>query len=926
MLTLERQAIAPQAPPAYRQSSSVAPWTVLAVTKQQPSSQNDPQQPILRFPAASNALYTFTQNLQKTSTNIARLALQSAINIQILDVVPIGLDTVVVSVDEPALAKLDAANHKFRKGTVSSGGSMRRRAHQRSTSVGDATGSPDRWEPAIRSALSAHHVLHTRDYLPLPLSAHPITHVAPPPAIVEMCEPVAQGIILPATRIVAIPMKLSADRIKQMLTSPTFSTVNGTVPEEDEDTANEQFFSAAEDRSPAGQAARASSTGSETESGGTSTAGDETDLSEGETDVLGLSLPAIPSQPAGTLSTLTAATPRVGNTFLDGVASPGSAISGYSMSTVVGNGSRGKLFEVKGLPAPIPGDLLHPKPLEEEDEEARAYVETALLTKIGCFSGDWIRIEVAPDERLNTLRSWGFNSLEESGTAESEWRVLKVYAFPGLTTKRPRYTVNKAANRRSGSFLLPSKKAPSVYISPITLANLGGPKSVRLSKIDLFPNRRASRQPLAGLTSQYPPVAKEVILQKFSSPAAHEKSLDASIRWGLERHFRQRARIVKQGDLIAIPINNTLGRALGATSAGEDDALQRELLTLPESTDSTSADAADRSVAWFKVGSVSADKDDAESPWGALAVVRAETTHITQVGEHHGRIPDLMHNPWPYYLGTKRLPPPNDPESIVEQQVQHGEKYISSLRRRIRELVSAATSPQAIHVSLPPVAILLVSAQRYIGKATTAVDACSDLGLHCFPVDAWDVLSEGGGGGGDVQTAGLLEARLERGLLSGAEYTALLIKHIDILTADRMTAVVREILARSRVVIATTTNVDKVSDSMRNLFTHEIEMSAPDEGEREGLLRSILQDRGLNCTADVELSSIAMKTAALVAGDLADVVDRAAIACQERLEKLAADNNDRIFNTQSPTSPQVQSSVSLRDVHIGRWSSSHQFS
>ncbi|KAL9051391.1 MAG: hypothetical protein Q9162_006045 [Coniocarpon cinnabarinum] len=914
-------AIAPQAPPVYRQPDQVVSWTILAVRRRY-SSAADTQadQHGIRFPAASSAIFTFTQNLQKTSNNIARLALQVPIDIQILDIVPIGLDTVVVSIDEEALTKLEAANQKFRKG--SSNGGLRQKAHQRSNSLGSATGSAERWESAIRASIAAHHVIHTKEFIPLPLPAHPITHVAPPPAIVEMCEPVSQGVVLAETRIVVVPAKDHARHARTQVTSPTFASTNGTVPEEDEDTSNEQFYSAAE--SPAGKSAKLRRT-SESDMEPSETNDEDTDFSDGDSNTLGLSLPSLPSQPAGTFSALTAATPRVGNPFLDGMASPGSAVSGYSMSTVVGNGTRGKLCEAQGLLAPIPGDTLHPKPLDEEDEEARAYVDTALLTKVGCFSGDWVRIEAAPNEGLNTLGNWGLNSFNEEKDQPKEWRVVKLFAFPGLSSKRPRYTVTKAANRRSGSFLLHNKAAPKVYLSPVTLSNLGGVKNVRISKVDLGGNRRHSRQPLANLTSQYPPVARDVSLQKFSTPIAHEKSLDAGLRWALERHFKQKARIVKSGDLIAIPINVTLARALH-TGSMEEDGAQQELLASSEPSNIESAEPQSQSVAWFRVGAMHADQEDIELPWGSLAVVRPEVTKLAQAGDYQGRVPDTMHSTWPYYFGTRRLPPMYEVSSAEDRQMQRPKVHISRIRHRLRELISIATSPQALH-ALPPTGILLVSAQRHVGKSTVVEDACADLGMHCFSVDAYDILSEGGGGGGDVQTAGFLESRLERGLLSGAEHTALLLKHVDILTADRMVAAVKTVLAQSRVLVATTTNVDKVPEAMRSLCLHEVEFSAPDEKEREGILRTLLQERGLPLAADVDLSSIAMKTAALVAGDLADVVDRAAVARHRRLEKLTSDNNTRIEQaSQTDSSSQLVTQGTpciLRDVHIAMGPSAH---
>jgi peroxin-6 len=118
-----------------------------------------------------------------------------------------------------------------------------------------------------------------------------------------------------------------------------------------------------------------------------------------------------------------------------------------------------------------------------------------------------------------------------------------------------------------------------------------------------------------------------------------------------------------------------------------------------------------------------------------------------------------------------------------------------------------------------------------------------------------------------------------------------LIQHVDVLSADRMVPALRDIVAEARVVIATTTEIDKVPDGIRSLFTHEFEITAPNESEREMIIKNACFEQGLYLDASVDLSSVALKTAALVAGDLVDVVNRASLARSKRLAKLAEDRN-----------------------------------
>ncbi|KAL8640153.1 MAG: hypothetical protein Q9226_008778 [Calogaya cf. arnoldii] len=214
--------------------------------------------------------------------------------------------------------------------------------------------------------------------------------------------------------------------------------------------------------------------------------------------------------------------------------------------------------------------------------------------------------------------------------------------------------------------------------------------------------------------------------------------------------------------------------------------------------------------------------------------------------------------------------------------------YVSTMQRRLRELVAAASSPRAESLGVEPTLILLHSTQRNIGKCRISTQACSDLGLHSFPIDVYDIVSEGNAE--EVQENSL-NTRIARGLSCGAQNTTLIIRHLEALTSNRMVAALENAIKGVRILIATTTQLDQLSETMRSLFTHEIGMSAPDEGEREGILRTIIEEQGVRLGHDVDLAAVAVKTAALVAGNLVDIVERAVVARQERLDGLIRKSN-----------------------------------
>ncbi|KAF2109509.1 hypothetical protein BDV96DRAFT_502590 [Lophiotrema nucula] len=921
-------AITPWLPTSIAAPESV-PWTILPVRTSETNGTSTSQpHSSLQVPSSSLALQSFVQTLQTVSPNKTQRR-DAPIEIRIIDVVPLGLDTVYVNLDTEGLRKLDQVHAKFGGGfgTSRPNGNAKGPAN-RHLKVNGASGkhaaavdyaAQERaWRNAVREALQSPTIVHSGDLLPLPLPAHPITHVPPPPAKIAACEPVAQGLLLPTTSIVVLQSH-RPPKLPQVL-PPVKTTPNGFADTDTEDTSNEQFYSAAEERTHSTNTTPPDE--ESTDDLASELSGSETgDLSDDSEDIISLSAPMLPPQSSGVLSSFTAATPRPGDyNRTNGRATPGSVFSSFTATTARGPSSKGKIFKAQGLLQSIPDELVHPKPGAEDDEEARVFVDTSTLVKIGCFSGDWVKVEATAEPSQHPL--WGLGAFGGEHEDSSERRAVRIYGLPeSMSKKIARYQVNRSSSferRSSMSGFPPVNISQQVHLSPVLLANLGSPSHLKIAALALHQSAHGPRGvlPKPKITgSSLPPSAKEVTLLKLSTPLSSDRLLQPSLFAALKDHFEQKRRIVKTGDYVGVAIDESLGRAVFQTVTTEDDIGNEELLSKPKSSTldqgNNTPDSGLKVVAWFKVGSAvatsSTESRDGDEPdiWGGVVSVDAASTKMVQAGSEQGKVPASISNPWQYYLGAKR--PPAGSSTKTAALDEPPKAYVSPLRRRLRELISASTSPRAIHLGLPPIAILITSTQRGIGKASVAEKACDDLGLHTFSIDAFDIITEGGAGGGDVKTEGFLKARAERALTCGAEFTALLIKHIDALTADRMNTALKEVLADSRVLIATTTEIDKVPEGIRGLFTHEIEMSAPDEGEREGILRSIVDDAGIRLSPEVDLANVAVKTAALVAGDLVDVVDRAVVAKRKRLEALAVSASKTALS---------QDTVTTRDIAL----------
>ncbi|KAI1806003.1 AAA-domain-containing protein [Daldinia bambusicola] len=892
-LNIQHVAIAPWTPSPNPQRIN---WTIVPIVRSSSLADSTVQ-----FSPSSIALQSFATTLQKVAPSKLSSHNKGGIEVLILDVATLPLDTVFVHLESDLVKRLENGEGNLFNGDSS--------AEKKAVRGNDTP--TERLAAALRLALGTLKVVHNGDLFPLPLPPHPVTHVPPTPGKVTLCEPVAQGILAPTTKIILTRGHAQSKQARSTIPSPQALSVD----QDGEDTATDQFYSATEERDKADGPSETSDivTDVETE---ISEPENEDELSDDSLeDIISLQVPSLPSTNASGVSSMQPGTPmtlgrgRIGN----GINTP-SVFSSFTATTARQDRPRGRLFKAHGLMSQIPSELLHPKPTAEDDEEVRVYVDITSLTRIGCFSGDWVRLEASEEPPANGVGLFGLGSFGQPGEEEPVWRPAKIYGLPEGYSYRPMTRIPSSkhdVNTRRSSFFnsqVPAHTGPSAYMSPLLLANLENASYVRLSPLKRIAQPSKSGQSKA-TGSIRPPYARDVTLQQIRTPVSSEKALQTAIFGGLKDHFARSIRVVKTGDLVGIPIDTQLGRTLQESTITGDGLVLDDVVALTASNKSgTAATSKPDAVAWFKIAHIerqkteSVEEEDEEDLWGGVACVDSSSTQIAQSGGTTSCLPGTKDSNWPYYLGVEEAPRPTS--TILSSVVQPQARFIPPLRRRLRELLAAATSKRAVHLKMPPVAILLVSNQRNIGKATLATNACADIGLHTFTIDAYDVVNDSGAGGSDVKTEGLLKARADRAMSCGPESCALLIRHIEALTADRMVAAMKEVLGETRVLIATTTEVDKVPDGIRGLFTHELEMSAPDEGEREGILQSIIQNRGVSLAPEVELSGVALKTAALVAGDLVDVVERAIVARDSRLEQLSAEvSNENL-------------TVTVRDVQV----------
>ena len=857
-----------------------------------------------RFPAKSLILQSFLRLLQSNSFHAKS---KNEIEVLALDTRPLELETVCLRVDGEALRKHNDVQKRFGGGFLSSNTTRSSKAKGKLPSrisvnhSGDGGSDQDADEfqqlkDAVRSSLGRLPVIHCEDFLPLPLPSHPITHVAFPPAQIVLCDPVLQGSISPNTDVF-IEIDYKGRRLKNGFDSPVAKSSNGMlmhrgISEEDGETTD-QFYSAAEDEEDEDEVGNPNGRGPDLTETDESNSDESSSDDESPDNMISLNSPTLPTQASGILSSRTAATPRPFGARATGANSPGSVYSSLTATTLNSRAQQGRAFQARPLTVKIPDVVLHPRPRPDEDDEARIHVDVKMLVRLGCFSGDWVKLVVPGAKDLD--QGWHGDGFGDNEAPEA-FRPVKIYGLPDLSAHEiPQYPKTEFARRQSHHSLLPSSRPlPSAFISPVLFANIGEPTKIILSALR-DPSQDEQKFAKSKVSnSVIPPIAKELSLLRVLTPLATERATSAGIFANLKHYFEYRRRLVQEGDLIAISIDTTMSRIL--SDGGSLLEVDTELEELLLDTDSNVGSKNNPSeVAWFKVGKISGiyvdefQTQEDPSQWGGVFSAEPQTTKMFQARSETTRLPSCSTNPWAYYLGVRNRPASHNSKwtgsALVRESVP--KTYVSTIERRVRELLAAATSPQASQLNVRPLALLIHSSSRDVGKTHIMSSSCADLGLHFYPIDSYSILSEGSGGG-DVKTEGYLRKKIEFAMTCGENLTIPVIQHVDALTADRMESTISDLLTEVKALVFTTTEVDKIPEGIRGLFTHELEISAPDEPEREGILRNLVSDNNIELAYDVDLANVAVKTAALVAGDLVDVVGRASMMRQERLESMAA--------------------------------------
>ncbi|KAG7452765.1 AAA-domain-containing protein [Guyanagaster necrorhizus] len=476
-------------------------------------------------------------------------------------------------------------------------------------------------------------------------------------------------------------------------------------------------------------------------------------------------------------------------------------------------------FQVQPLLDPILGSL----------DDYTIYLRMSDLGRVGVLNGEWAVVHL---------------------TGSSKYRLVRVVAEDSIISS-------------TGCALG----------SSVLLHNICGDSSPSLSStIQLCPSPFGSGKPTV-------PTARSITVARVASPISVDRTYQSLFVTALQRHFEGAPTLVKAGDVIAVALNTD----------DQHSHAEHDRYPVSDSTPSRANEAVffvltniDHDVISNEADSLSPDAYIGATLGELGCWFDASVTHMVQTGVEHCRVPDVS----AYLgLGMSRIhvhpralscPATSDPNSSFE---------------KLFSVASVVLGKHSVSYNLP--LSFLLSGARGTGKYSSAHSVARLLGMHVLEINCYDAV-----GDNDTQTEGLLRARFEKAM--DCSPCLLILRQLDGLgsnsqgpdskTGSPMINVLRDCLDHVHqswkitgypvMICGITNEPSKLPPAFVALFKHEITFEAPNEVERYDILQSQLASKVV--APDVSVSALATQTAALVAGDLVDLVVRAEAASIER--------------------------------------------
>lgn len=512
------------------------------------------------------------------------------------------------------------------------------------------------------------------------------------------------------------------------------------------------------------------------------------------------------------------------------------------------------------------------------DPESVVLVSDTTLAELAAFNGDWALAEVRGADRPRMVRL----------LAAPPHRASATYVPPTL------------AMNLAGDASLDSDIALTLHPLPTNVAD----------ELDTLRHGDAAMQALAGAAAQPPlmPRAEALSVARIASPIATDRAFDAQCLDALRRHLEHRPRILKKGDVFAVPVATSRARFEQADAEQDAPSESAREIARTAQLPGPLAPTYARTAVYFCVTELEADLEDPEAvaariPESAPALERwyatlaasrrmdgagcwADATHtrIVQTGLEQRRIANV--GAW-LGLTSDTYPYPGKDTPLTAE---------GSIFSRYVQLVRAALSPSAQRLGVH-LAILLEGAAGS-GKRMLTRWVAECAGVHLLELNCFELVSDT-----DAHTEGILRAKFERARTCAP--CIILLQNVDTLAKkgqnEGQTTAVVKLLQRCMepdeesgpiFFVGTTEDAERCPPVLLACFNQTLKLDPPAEPERRQLLDLALQRYAV--AADVDTKLLAVQTAALLPADLGEVVERARLASATRLA-TALELNENVW-------------------------------
>ncbi|ORX92604.1 AAA-domain-containing protein [Basidiobolus meristosporus CBS 931.73] len=365
-----------------------------------------------------------------------------------------------------------------------------------------------------------------------------------------------------------------------------------------------------------------------------------------------------------------------------------------------------------------------------------------------------------------------------------------------------------------------------------------------------------------------PSIIRKVVLSRVPTPISTCRAYENAFIEALRKHFQTRDRIICEGDIIGICF-------------GHDNAqLENDGSSICLRTEKKNTNVA---VVCFKVKTVEFSRTSPPVLFhGGIADIDA--TMVIEEGQCGTRTPCLLR----YFNATYDIPPP--PRFIPED----------SPLSKLRNITSSSVHPLAVELGLS--CSILLHGPRGNGKRVLTAWAAEMLGVCFYDINCYGLIGEEGAVESALRNQFAIAATFAPCIFVLRNIEALAPKHTTADTGQEsvISSAIKRCLTdnakaikktgRPVLLIATTSDSEKVSDSVLNCFRHEVKMEVPDEASRLSILQTLTAKVPL--APDVSLPSLAVQTASLVVRDLVDLVSQAGVAGLERVSKATTVKGD----------------------------------